>query len=98
MKLIPDIDFKLDGMGRKLGELGAQVQVGITNSQAVVKAGIFSGDGRPAAKSPRWIEGENRINSDGTDQGGRGGEEQFSSEPPQDNRASQWWWARWGEQ
>ena len=41
MKLIPDIDFKLDGMGRKLGELGAQVQVGITNSQAVIKVGIF---------------------------------------------------------
>ena len=28
MKLIPDIDFKLDGLGRKLGELGGQVQVG----------------------------------------------------------------------
>ena len=25
---IPDIDFKLDGLGRKLGELGGQVQVG----------------------------------------------------------------------
>ena len=41
MKLIPDIDFKLDGMGRKLGELGAQVQVGITNSQADIKAVNF---------------------------------------------------------
>ena len=27
MKLIPDIDFKLDGLGRKLGELGGQIQV-----------------------------------------------------------------------
>ena len=27
MKLIPDIDFKLDGLVRKLGELGGQIQV-----------------------------------------------------------------------
>ena len=27
MKLIPDIDFKLNGLGRKLGELGGQIQV-----------------------------------------------------------------------
>ena len=36
MKLIPDIDFKLDGLGRKLGELGGQVQVGSVQFREII--------------------------------------------------------------
>ena len=34
MKLIPDIDFKLDGLGRKLGELGGQIQVLVNSGRS----------------------------------------------------------------